>query len=303
MAFARNAGFTSAIATDPADTAAGYITPTRYNLAHVVAGADVGGIPYCPTATTEVTSTKLLFNRAAGEGLVQALDTAVTDVAASSITRINNNAAVATGVKWTFTDTSSAAGFLPFQILGGAAGTTNLLSLNKVGILTCGAALAVDGEAHTLGNLSGYTVLRSVNGGAGFALAAAGGDASVGWMSISATRTNFTAANVVGWTSSTDPRAASAGDTAFSRISAGLIGVGTGAAGSFAGGLKLTTLTLDGLAITKGYTVAGLPAGVTGAICHVTDQLTAVAAKGVAPTGGGAINCVVYYNGAAWVGI
>lgn len=59
----------------------------------------------------------------------------------------------------------------------------------------------------------------------------------------------------------------------------------------------------SGSFVTKGYTVATLPVGVTGAIVHVTDQLTAPAAKGVAPTGGGAVVCMVFYNGTAWVGI
>ena len=53
----------------------------------------------------------------------------------------------------------------------------------------------------------------------------------------------------------------------------------------------------------KGYTVAGLPSGVTGMVAYVTDQLTTAVAKGVAPTGGGAVNCVVFYNGSAWVGV
>lgn len=53
----------------------------------------------------------------------------------------------------------------------------------------------------------------------------------------------------------------------------------------------------------KGYTVGTLPAGTVGDTAYVTDQLTAVAAKGAAPTGGGAVTCVVFYNGTAWVGI
>ena len=59
----------------------------------------------------------------------------------------------------------------------------------------------------------------------------------------------------------------------------------------------------NGSFVSVGYTVATLPAGVTGAIVHVTDQLTAVNAKGAAPTGGGAVVCAQFYNGAAWVGI
>lgn len=74
----------------------------------------------------------------AGRGLDIIGGTATTDVAALSITRTNNNAAVATGCKVVFTDTTSAAGFLPEQVLGGSAGTTLLRSLGKTGIATYG---------------------------------------------------------------------------------------------------------------------------------------------------------------------
>lgn len=63
-------------------------------------------------------------------------------------------------------------------------------------------------------------------------------------------------------------------------------------------GLKIS----NGTAVTTGYAVAALPATATvGARAHVTDQLTACPAAGVAPTGGGAVACPVFYNG-AWVG-
>lgn len=62
MALQRNAGFTSAIATDPNATAAGYLTPARYNLPHVVSGATSGGIPYFDSATSEATSALLAAN-------------------------------------------------------------------------------------------------------------------------------------------------------------------------------------------------------------------------------------------------
>ena len=291
MAFAR----THALVMTAPDDAAFENNPSDWNEDHSVSGADVGGIPYCPTATTETTSTKLLFNRAAGEGLVLALDTAITDVAAFSITRQNNNAAVSTGVKWVFDDDLSAAGFLPFQILGGAAATTHIFSLNKIGV----AAFAVGAVGTPSISFTGAAGGWFQDSGGRFAFTV---DNTNTEFILASAEFRFGSARRLTWASGADP-VTNADDTGLSRISAGLVGVGTGAAGSFAGSLKLTTLTLDGLAVTKGYTVATLPAGVTGAICHVTDQLTAVAAKGVAPTGGGAVNCVVYYNGAAWVGI
>ncbi len=57
------------------------------------------------------------------------------------------------------------------------------------------------------------------------------------------------------------------------------------------------------LTLLNGYAVGSLPSGAIGMITYVTDQVTGCPAKGVAPTAGGAFKCVVFYNGAAWVGI
>ena len=67
---------------------------------------------------------------------------------------------------------------------------------------------------------------------------------------------------------------------------------------TFAGG----TFIFSNPVRLKGYTVAGLPAGTQGDMAFVTDA-TVVPAKGVAPTAGGAAVGVVFYDGAAWVGI
>ena len=99
---------------------------TQYGL---MVGGGAGATPYTVAGLT-------FGGAAAGTGLYLAAGTATTDVAALSITRTNNNAAVATGVKFAFTDTTSAAGFLPFQVLGGAAAATNLLSVDKAGLVT-----------------------------------------------------------------------------------------------------------------------------------------------------------------------
>jgi hypothetical protein len=93
---------------------------------------------------------------AAGQGLALTAGTATTDVAALSLTRTNNNAAVATGVKIAYTDTTSAAGFLPLQILGGASATTNLLSLSKTGDVVAGATVNTAG--YTVGTLPAGTI-------------------------------------------------------------------------------------------------------------------------------------------------
>jgi hypothetical protein len=61
-------------------------------------------------------------------------------------------------------------------------------------------------------------------------------------------------------------------------------------------------LNVAGTIKTLGYTVSTLPAGTVGMFSYVTDQLTTCAVAGAALTGGGAVTCPVFYNGAAWVG-
>lgn len=113
----------------------------EWNAAHVVSGATVGGIPYCPTATTETTSSGLTFNAtgAAGDGLAIAAGTATTDVNALNVTQTWNAAGVTfTAIKHVITDTASANGSLAFQILGGASGTTNIFSIDRAGSVAVG---------------------------------------------------------------------------------------------------------------------------------------------------------------------
>ena len=98
--------------------------------------------------------TKLETSDTNGLGVSITAGTATTDVAALSVTRTNNNAAVATGVQFAFTDTTSAAGFLPFQVLGGAGAVTNLLSVSKAGL--------VDAPAYSAGGSAGVDFGPSV---------------------------------------------------------------------------------------------------------------------------------------------
>jgi hypothetical protein len=63
--------------------------------------------------------------------------------------------------------------------------------------------------------------------------------------------------------------------------------------------LTLANLKAALLINTTGYTVATLPAGVLGLTTYVTDA-TAPTFLGTL-TGGGAVKCPVFYNGAAWV--
>jgi hypothetical protein len=94
-------------------------------------------------------------------------------------------------------------------------------------------------------------------------------------------------------------------DSAFSRVSAGLIGVGTGAQGSFAGNLKLNNLISTGVINLSVYVVSGLPPAATagqGAEAYVTDSTaTAITGLGLAVTGGGSNKVVVVSDGTSWI--
>ena len=225
MAFQRNAGFTSAIATNPADTAAGYLTPARYNLPSVVSGATVGGIAYFPTATSEAMSGRTWnASGAAGEGLAIAAGTATTAVSAFSATQTWNNAAVTfTGYSYSITDQAanagSAAASIHSQWLGGTAGATNLMKLSKGSVLTLdssagGVAISYSGIIQPGG--VGFTIqsanniiLLNSNGGlsalqvgsagvAGFGTLITAGTATTDVAALSVTRTNNNAAVATG---------------------------------------------------------------------------------------------------------
>lgn len=148
-----------------------------------------------------------------------------------SLTMTANNALVDTGVKWTFTDTSSAAGFLPFQILGGAAGATNLFSVSKGGnIVALGSIQAFStiytGSGQFIG-WSGNTLMTSASNGTltmalnnqtGFSTLNLGpvtGNTANGTLQISKNSASCVIATgvctkVAGWTGS-DPVASGAG--------------------------------------------------------------------------------------------
>ena len=266
------------------------LQPSNWNASHTisVAGATSGGIPYFDSATSiatsaaltanaivlgggagaaPVTSSKLTESATAGEGLTIAAGTAASAVSALNLTQTWNFATSAlTGVKWTFTDTSSHASALAFQIFGGAAGATNLLKLNKSGLLTVAGGIDVAAAATPTGGGMYYT---------GTLWLSTGGAPQVG-------------INANSLSMGTNQ------DACITRVAAGVIGVAasnTGAA--FTGRVKLTS------AIAAGVAVASLNATpTTGEIQSVTDALAPVA--GAAVAAGGAAKALVWWNGAQW---
>ena len=94
-------------------------------------------------------------------------------------------------------------------------------------------------------------------------------------------------------------------DAGLSRISAGVVGVGTGAQGSVAGSLQAKNITANGVIVLANFTVAGLPSASTsgaGATAFVTDSTLGLSAGlGLTVVGGGANKVPVYSDGTNWI--
>lgn len=98
-------------------------------------------------------------------------------------------------------------------------------------------------------------------------------------------------------------KAVSTGTIGTNQIPAQIIMQTATSGGTLANAIKIDadqSVTLYAPIISKGYTVATLPAGVTGARAHVTDAVACTFMGAL--TGGGAVVCPVFYNGSAWVG-
>lgn len=82
----------------------------------------------------------------------------------------NAGGATFTGLRLTITDTASAAGSKPFEIFGGAAGTTSLFKVDKGGAVTAASDIVTGGSLFAgLGQRIAWTsstrVTATVNGG------------------------------------------------------------------------------------------------------------------------------------------
>ena len=176
---------------------------------------------------------------------------------------------------------SNSAGFQVTQnsttdaslILNTTVGGTLGIGSNNAAVLTFAAttnAVAISTSLAIGGATIGSNAL-AVSGTGTFsgALSVDGGIASYNNFNLGASR-------VVGWGNGSIGTI----DTAFSRITAGIIGVGTGAAGNVAGGLQAATLALGGAALSgnvlavTGTTLLTGGVAITGSL-SVTDSIQA----------------------------
>lgn len=202
---------------------------------------------------------------------------------------------------------------------GGASTRDTFLYRSGVGALVAGTTTTLSDASLTLGSLlsagqisgSSFVPTSSTIPTNGVYLAAAN---TLGFATNSTNNWRMTS-NFTSFASSSGPillgQAASSTAPTFAPTKiATTTGIGSQAAGNIsliAEGLEVTrilsgsTVQISGQSVMRGYTVGTLPTGITGGRVYITDQLTACAAIGVAPTGGGVITCPVFFNGSAWV--
>ncbi len=220
-----------------------------------VAGADVGGIPYAPTATSLVTNSAFTFDGTTGlavtlpiSGLTLTLTgsagvagvfaggTATTNVQCITASQTWNNAGVNfIGYQYKVTDTASGGGSLHSKWLGGAAGSTVLMSLDNLGGLV---------------TATGYTAGGAISS-ATFSI--------TGHLAMNTAGVRIASGDIYGASSAADNSTAS--DVAWSRTGAGEFSCGNGTAGN-------TTGTVRAAAYKVGSTAGasfgpGMPTSVT----------------------------------------
>jgi len=181
-------------------------------------------------------------------------------------------------------DVSLAPGQTALGLRVRNAAGTSLLSLDQNGLLTLsanGSAASGGGAVNIatgVGLYSPTTNRLDVGCGGASRLEVFTGGLCVG------------SGGVYGISSNASPDSQGPGDTAWSRISAGLVGVGTGAQGSVAGSMSFTNLTLAG-AVSKVNNVATVGVCGVGTIranAQLTGQTTTIGSvAGFTPTADG----------------
>jgi len=234
MAIEIKPGFISTVADNPTDFANGLLTPSRHNLPCTISGLTPGQLLVPDSATSLTSYAGLTFD---GTTLALAAGTLTTAIGPQTWTETRNAAGVTfPGLKYTITDTASAAGSIALQILGGAAGTTNLFKVDKSGNVT---------------NATGTTAFTTGNYQGAFNIGIAGVDRILFMQGGSNPGLRHASDGVTTWTNSTSDANATR-DTGLSRVSAGVIGVGTGAAGSVAGTISAAAYVVGGAAGASG---------------------------------------------------
>ena len=180
-----------------------------------------------------------------GSTLALAMGTITTAIGPQTWTETRNAAGVTfPGLKYTITDTASAGGSLAMQILGGPSGTTNLISVGK------SAVAGVEWLAASrinIGTASGAPTLSIAGAGNAYLWSTSTGLTGF-WNGVNgASEFILDSKGSFSWTT-TQNDATATRDTNLSRISAGVIGAGTGTQGEVDGTFRGLYQSSDGTA-------------------------------------------------------
>ncbi len=189
-----------------------YVSLTSHSTAVAIAGLTANEILYAQDATTITSSSLFKFDGTtlSAPRVSIAAGALTTDVQAANFSATLNNAGVTftAPFKFDITETAQGAASSLFRIRGGVAGATTYVSL------------ATGGQFNIINTLDVGSV----------------------WEAVGATGIlKGYSTGILGFTSGAVTAAL---DTAFSRVSAGVMGLGTGAQGSVAGTLSLSTIEL-----------------------------------------------------------
>lgn len=200
------------------------------------------------TSTFKINLTTILSSPSAAVWQYGAADAAVAVAQTTRVQSVVAGTAAANGANWTFIGSlptgTGTSGDIIFQTgVKTGSGTTQ-------GTPT--TAVTIKGETQAVTTSGNLTVNGILNGAAGVVL----GPGVLAVNPNSPFATGVFNLGALGWTASGTANSSIVLDTAFSRISAGVIGVGTGAQGSVAGTISVATIINAGITTDATHTTS-----------------------------------------------
>ena len=257
MAFARAHALVAVTPDDPAYE----IKPSNWNADHALSGADVGGIPYCPTATTETTSANLTYTETSGP-------------------RLQVGSGTGTSAGWVLGYSGATGNAILWNTNGGDTNTAFTLKSD-------GNSTYLNAPASTLALRTANTTKLSILITAGYGASITAGTATTDVQALSATQTVNAAGVAFKSFKYSVTYTASAAGTLHSEWNGGA-----------AGATQLMAITKEGALAHIGIAFGSLPTGVAGMVAYITDSSTAT--WGATIAGSGANKVLGWFNGTNW---
>ena len=228
-------GFYAGSLVTPAGTiTSATVTSTLVAAAATVTNGFYAGNLVTPSAT--ITTGTVATSTVSGSGYISALTspnatiTTLTSTTATIATLNTVTATVASG-SFSITDTAANKDLILFNTTAATATSTNASPLQEFAVFYDNAGTFTGLDTWTVGS----SIIAGSNGSSRLNIAHAGSTSTPyvvvqGEFAIGSITLRSAQAGIFGWSSTTDPTGTS--DTGFSRIGAGVIGVGNGSAGT-----------------------------------------------------------------------